>query len=162
MNLLQKVLFSWKHAHSFILNRKHRRSSTVQGEGLTNEGRHHLLLLHKQAVRWAYFREKYYNSQKIAHPPSSFVELLKFIAHGWSFERLQYMPLMHQSFISVWALTYKPELNCTFNQNKQTHDLNHTSLTSIHIFSWQTPVQNPSSLPCQKWPPALYGESSAF
>ena len=27
----------------------HRRSSTVQEEGLTNEGRHHLLLLRKQA-----------------------------------------------------------------------------------------------------------------
>ena len=31
-------------------SKKHRRSSTVQEEGLTNEGRHHLLLLHKQAL----------------------------------------------------------------------------------------------------------------
>ena len=52
-------------------------------EGLTNEGRHNLLLLHKQAhdkrgiteslhaqsVRWAYFQEKYHNSRKYTHPP---------------------------------------------------------------------------------------------
>ena len=31
-----------------MLSKKHRRSSTVQGEGLTNEGRHNLLLLHEQ------------------------------------------------------------------------------------------------------------------
>ena len=30
------------------LSKKQLRSSTVQEEGLTNEGRHHLLLLHKQ------------------------------------------------------------------------------------------------------------------
>ena len=30
-------------------NKKHQKSGTVQEEGLTNEGRHHLLLLHKQA-----------------------------------------------------------------------------------------------------------------
>ena len=29
--------------------KKHQKSGTVQEEGLTNEGRHHLLLLHKQA-----------------------------------------------------------------------------------------------------------------
>ena len=32
-----------------MLGRKHKRSSIVQEEELTNEGRHHLLLLHKQA-----------------------------------------------------------------------------------------------------------------
>ena len=32
-----------------MLSKKQRRSSTVQEEGLTNESRHHLLLLHKQA-----------------------------------------------------------------------------------------------------------------
>ena len=32
-----------------MLRKKHRRSSTVQEEGLTNEGRHHLLLLYKKA-----------------------------------------------------------------------------------------------------------------
>ena len=35
--------------HAVMLSKKHQRSSsTVQEEGLTNEGRHHLLLLHKQ------------------------------------------------------------------------------------------------------------------
>ena len=34
--------------HAVVLSKKHRRSSAVQGEGLTNEGRHYLLLLHKQ------------------------------------------------------------------------------------------------------------------
>ena len=29
--------------------KKHQKSGTVQAKGLTNEGRHHLLLLHKQA-----------------------------------------------------------------------------------------------------------------
>ena len=33
-----------------MLSKKHGRSSTVQEEGLKNEGRHHLLLLHKQAL----------------------------------------------------------------------------------------------------------------
>ena len=33
--------------HAVMLSMKHLRSSTVQEE-LTNEGRHHLLLLHKQ------------------------------------------------------------------------------------------------------------------
>ena len=32
-----------------MLSKKHQRNSTVQEEGLTNEGRHHLLLLRKQA-----------------------------------------------------------------------------------------------------------------
>ena len=32
-----------------MVSKKHQRSNTVQEEGLTNEGRHHLLLLHKQA-----------------------------------------------------------------------------------------------------------------
>ena len=80
--------------HAALLSKKHRRSSTVQEEGLTNEGRHHSLLLHKQVhnkshcrfhcmhiyvtrarltgcevgVRWVYFREKYHNSRKYAHP----------------------------------------------------------------------------------------------
>ena len=71
-----------------FMSKKHQRSSTVQGKGLTNEGRHNLLLLCKQAmtkksiaeslqayvtrarltacVRWAYFREK---CQKYTHPP---------------------------------------------------------------------------------------------
>ena len=31
-----------------MLSKKHQRSSIVQEEGLTNEGRHHLLLSHKQ------------------------------------------------------------------------------------------------------------------
>ena len=35
--------------HAVMLSKKHRRSSTTQEEGLTNEGRHNLLLLHKQA-----------------------------------------------------------------------------------------------------------------
>ena len=35
--------------HAVMLGKKHRRSSTVQEEGLTDEGRHHLLSLHKQA-----------------------------------------------------------------------------------------------------------------
>ena len=34
--------------YAVMLSKKHLRSSTVQEEGLTNEGRHHLLLLHKQ------------------------------------------------------------------------------------------------------------------
>ena len=35
--------------HAVMLSKKHRRSSTVQGKELTNEGRHDLLLLHKHA-----------------------------------------------------------------------------------------------------------------
>ena len=38
-------------------------------------------------VRWAYFQEKYHNSQKYAQP---FEELLMFIAHGHIFEKLLY------------------------------------------------------------------------
>ena len=34
--------------HGVMLSKKHQRSSTLQEEGLINEGRHHLLLLHKQ------------------------------------------------------------------------------------------------------------------
>ena len=34
--------------HAIMLSKKHQRSSTVQEEGLTNEDRHHFLLLHKQ------------------------------------------------------------------------------------------------------------------
>ena len=55
------VLFSQKCAHPFyatvhavMLSKKHRSSSTVQEEGLRNEGRHHLLLLRKQASKQAH------------------------------------------------------------------------------------------------------------
>ena len=34
--------------HVVMFNKKHRISSTVQEEKLTNDGRHHLLLLHNQ------------------------------------------------------------------------------------------------------------------
>ena len=34
--------------HAVMLSKKHQRSSTVGEEGLTNEGRHQLMLLHKQ------------------------------------------------------------------------------------------------------------------
>ena len=36
--------------HATMLSKKHRGSSTVQVEGQTNEGRHHLLLFHKAVV----------------------------------------------------------------------------------------------------------------
>ena len=49
VNLLQRVLFSLKYTHW--------RSSTVQEEGLTSEGRHHLLLLCKQALDKRAFAE---------------------------------------------------------------------------------------------------------
>ena len=35
--------------HAVMASKKHQKSGTVQEEGLTNEGTHHLLLLHKQA-----------------------------------------------------------------------------------------------------------------
>ena len=34
--------------HAVMLGKKHQRSSTVEEKELTNEGRHHLLLLYKQ------------------------------------------------------------------------------------------------------------------
>ena len=55
MILLQRVLFSrndvpiYATVHAVMLSKKHQRSSTVQEEGLKNEGRQHLLLLHDQA-----------------------------------------------------------------------------------------------------------------
>ena len=51
-----KGAFVWKvhlpiyaGVHAVMLSKKHGRSSTLQVEGLTNEGKHHLLLLHNQA-----------------------------------------------------------------------------------------------------------------
>jgi len=43
------------------------------------------------SVRWVYFQKKYHNSQKCTHPLLE--ELLKFIACGCIFERLQYYEL---------------------------------------------------------------------
>jgi len=76
-----------------MLSKKHQKSSTVQEEGLTNEGRDHL---HNQAhdkrgiveslhVRWAYFQEKYYNSHKYTY--SHFEESLRFIVYACIFKR---------------------------------------------------------------------------
>ena len=54
MKLLQRVLFSLKSTPTYLfrstwdhVSKKHQRSSTLQEEGLTNEARRHLLLLHK-------------------------------------------------------------------------------------------------------------------
>ena len=51
--LFQRVLFSQKHTYLLMpqytwLCKKHRRSISVQEEGLMNKGRYHLLLLHRQ------------------------------------------------------------------------------------------------------------------
>ena len=47
----------------------------------------------------------------------------------------------------------KTEPRCTFSLNKQTCDLNPliNEHAIVSILSWQTPAQNRSSLPCQKW-----------
>ena len=42
-------IYMYATVHLVKLIKKHWRSSIVQEEGLTNKGRHHLLLLHKQA-----------------------------------------------------------------------------------------------------------------
>ena len=75
--------------HAVMLSKKHHRSSTVQEEGLTNEGRHHLLLLcnhahdkrgtaesrHAQITRAKLTAcevgvfSRYHNSRKYTHPP---------------------------------------------------------------------------------------------
>ena len=74
----------------------HQRSSTVQGEGLTNECRHHLLLLLKQAhdkkalarlcVRWEYFER---NITTFENTPTPLLEEpLKFIGPSAYFKTL--------------------------------------------------------------------------
>ena len=78
-----------------MLSKKHWRSSTVQEEGLENEGKHHLLLLHKQAHDKRGIAESLhvviYNSQKYS-PPPLIVEPLKLIAHGHHIlGRVQYL-----------------------------------------------------------------------
>ena len=99
--------------HAVTSSKKHWRSSTVQEEGLTNEGRHHLLLLHKQVhdkrgiaellhaqitrarltvCEVGIFREKYNNSQKYAHAPLSFRSHLSSLPMGES-KYICYMPI---------------------------------------------------------------------
>ena len=89
--------------HPVTLGEKHKRSSTVQEEELTIEGRHHLLLLHKQTHDKKSIAESlyvhtnkarltarltacevgifYHNSRNYTHP--LFEEPLKFIAHEY-------------------------------------------------------------------------------
>ena len=91
--------------HAVMLSKKHRRSSTVQEKGLTNEGRHHLLLLHNQAHNKRGIAESLhvyitragltacevgiYSITTLKNMPTPFfVELLKFIIGVFS--RLQY------------------------------------------------------------------------
>ena len=90
MKLLQRMFFSWKYTNQFMQQYCYvkQRSSTVQLEGLTNEGRHDFLLLHKQVQvkisknhcmhTLAYFwkkkitsRKYAHNSWKYVHPPLS-------------------------------------------------------------------------------------------
>ena len=71
-------------------SKKHQKSGTVQEEGLTNEGRHHLLLLHKQAHHIVGSLHVYVNRIGLTGhiptlenmPTPLFEEQLKFIAHG--------------------------------------------------------------------------------
>ena len=53
MKVLQRVIFPQKHLFmpQYTVSKKHQRSSTEQEEGITNEGGHHMLLLHKIIVR---------------------------------------------------------------------------------------------------------------
>ena len=102
-----KGAFVWKvhlpiyaAVHAVMLGKKHGRSSTLQEEGLTNEGKHHLLLLHNQAhdkrgiaellhahitrarvtaCELGVFSREIHNSRKYAHP--LFYEPL--IHHPW-------------------------------------------------------------------------------
>ena len=67
--------------HAVMLSKKHHRSSTVQGEGLSNED--HLQLLHKQA------HEYHRNITTFENMPTpSLRSRFKFIAHGCIFEGL--------------------------------------------------------------------------
>ena len=80
--------------YDVMLSKKHQRSSTEQEEGLTNEGRHHLLLFRKQAldkrgiaesqhvyitrgrltVRWVHFRAGFHakGGGGLEFPPQPF------------------------------------------------------------------------------------------
>ena len=54
MNLLQRALFSQKYTvyatvHAVMLNKKDQKSSNVQEEELTNEGRHTVVIAHASA-----------------------------------------------------------------------------------------------------------------
>ena len=89
-------------------SKKHQRSSAVQEEGLRNEDRHHLLLLHEQVhdkrgiveslqvytnrARLTVYKVDVFSSE-ISHsqsiPTPLYEEALKFITHGCIFKRLQ-------------------------------------------------------------------------
>ena len=76
--------YLWHGMWLCLIVRSTEEAALDEREGLTNEGRHHLLLLYKQAldkrfteslhlyiprartnrVRWACFQEKYHNSQQ--------------------------------------------------------------------------------------------------
>ena len=78
-----------------LLSTKHQRSSTVQVKGLTNEGRHRLLLLHKRMTKEAELLHEYIMRAKLTVyevgllsqilklniPIILFEEPLNFIAH---------------------------------------------------------------------------------
>ena len=79
--------------HAVMSSKKHQKNGTVQEEVLTNEGRHHLLLLHKQAHHIVGSLLAYVNragltacemgtSQHLKIRNPLFEEQLKFIAHG--------------------------------------------------------------------------------
>ena len=71
-----------------MLSKKPQRSSTLQEEGLTNEGKHPFLLLHKQLPGKRRIAQSLHAQNT---PTRLFEEPLKVISYGFTFERLAYV-----------------------------------------------------------------------
>ena len=92
MKLFQRVLFSrndvpiYAEVHAVMLSKKHRRSSTVQEDGVTNEGRHHLLfILHEQA----------HDKRGIAEPLHVYINIAASEVGVFSSEISQFLKIPH-------------------------------------------------------------------
>ena len=105
--------------HAVTLSKKHQRSSTVQEEGPTNEGRHNLLLLHRLTMcEVAVFSKEISELSKI-HPPPFLRSHLSSLLMAY----VQQITVLYNRFITMISQAVEVvlkmflDLNAFFIQN---------------------------------------------